>query len=181
MALRIVGPEEMRAPRPRRMTVPSGRAGEHHEPVHLAHDVAANLTRAASAEGIPASLALAVLLEAELAVHAVIEAGGTPARLGSHKDRSASLSAAQSDYLEFIAKRQASQAPAQQPTTSSAELVVVPVRLLPFCDESLLRVAVHRDLGQALRWEEHAARSGRTLTEWTLRQALMTASAARCR
>lgn len=178
MSLRLITPGETRAPASRWIRVPSVRPGEPHEPVRLVHGIAAELTSVAGAGGVPSSVALAVLLEAELAARAVAEAGGTTSLVGSHSDRSVSLPVAQLDYLEFISQLPRDNAFAQPPARPSAEVLPVPVRLLPFCDESLLRVATRRDLSQAMRWEEHAVRSGRTLTEWVLRQALMAVAAA---
>lgn len=178
MSLRLVEPDEAPAPPPRRKHVPSGRPGEHHEPVRLAQDIAADLMHTAGVCGVPISLALAVLLEAELAVHAVLEAGGTPSLIGRHEDRAVCLSAAQSDYLACINRRPGGHGSGEWRPASSAVVVAIPVRLLPFCDETVLRTAVRRELAHALRWEEHAMRSGRTLTEWALRQALMAATAA---
>jgi hypothetical protein len=114
-----------------------------------------------------------VLVEADLAVHAVTEAGGAIAAIGSYADRSALLSAAQADYLAFLTQRRS--APTAEPgeRVRSAQLVSVPLRLAAFCDEARLRAAARRSLDEALGWETRAVRSARTLTEWALRQALM--------
>src|SRR4051794_14255424 len=179
MPLRLVGSSEAPAPPSHVRQIPSGRPGQHHEPVRLPHDVAVELAYVAHAGDVPISLALAVLLEAQLAVHAVTEAGGSPSVIGSHVDRSASLAPAEWNYLEFISQRPAGHASGRRrPSLAATSIVAVPVRLVPFCDESLLCDAVRRDLAHALRWEEQAVRSGRTLAEWALRQALLAATAA---
>jgi hypothetical protein len=128
----------------------------------------------ADAGAVHVALALSVLLEAELAAGAVVEAGCSTSDVGGYDAGVARLSAAQADYLDVVARRSESRHPGL--VSSLAEVVPVPLRLLPFSDPDRLRSAVRRDLEQALSWEEQAMRSGRTLTEWVLVQALM----ARC-
>jgi hypothetical protein len=152
---------------------PAGRPGEYLEPVRLSPSAHKELSGAAEAHRVPNSLALAVLVDAELADRAVGEAGLLMRRLKLRSDAVALLSAAQADYLDFLAGASAGEPLARRPRPGAGGPAMVPVRLLPFCDPSLLDVAVRRDLGEALRWERLAMRSGRTLVEWALRQALV--------
>lgn len=141
--------------------------------MRLSQETTAELAHAARKVGVPLGVALTVLVEAELAIEAVTDAGATISLIGTYDDRESQLSQAQADYVDVLCQR----APVESWSQSAAGLAAVPVRLLSFCDEPRLRLAVRRDLDQVLRWEMEAVRAGRTLTEWVLRQALMTAGA----
>jgi hypothetical protein len=173
MTLRLATPADRPSTRLGRAQPQQQRPGEHHELVRLPPEGVAELERAAIRHGVPVSVALAALVEARLALQAVVEAGGRPSLIGRHNDREASLSRAAEDYLALLRQGPEDRPRPQRREAPALGLVPIPTRLLAFCDQAALLSALAGDLELALNWEAQAVRAGRTLTEWALRQALL--------
>jgi hypothetical protein len=167
MTLRLIGAPEPGSP-------PTGgllardlcRPGELHEVVALDERTGAVAAAKAARAGVSADVAVTLLVELELLYDDVGRAGLAHGEPPAFAPPSLQLTAAEADYLRFLAFPRRSRSP--QP----ARQVALPVRLLPRTTHDTLARAVDGDLDRAIRWEVAALTAGRTIGEFGLLLAL---------
>jgi hypothetical protein len=163
MTLRLIG-----APEPD--SLPTGgllardlcRPGELHEVVALDERTGAVAAAKAARAGVSADVAVTLLVELELLYDDLARAGLAGGKAPAFAPPSRRLSAAEADYLRFLAFPRRSRSP--QPVLQ----VALPVRLLPRMTRDLLARAVDGDLERAIQWEVAALTAGRTIGEFGL-------------
>ena len=164
----------VRLPPPAAIDAPRGRPGDWSEPIDLQVDREA-LDRAANRLGLAPDLVAALLVERELALSDLVEAGLERTRAEALLDEAAAADAAPSvgpGNLLFGYLRDLRHGRLASGEPSVDRWIMLPLRL----HESLrrTRLAVDpEDAEHARRWELAAASSGLQMREWALRAALL--------
>jgi hypothetical protein len=146
------------------------RPGELHEPVHVC--VPAMLRERAGRLGVSTSLALTVAVERQF-LDADLRCAGVSGVgwLDERAARSAALplGSARADYARMLMAALNGHLPARADTDAC---VVVPSRLADRVRSAQALDLAGIELRSALTWELASVRSGRTMTEWALSEAL---------